>query len=42
VASQLAEGACLDNMIEYAKSVGRCEEIKDLLGMTYEDMIPNL
>jgi len=27
-------------MIEYAKLVGHCEEIKDLLEMIYEDMIP--
>ena len=40
VAYQLSEGACLDNMVEYAKSVGRCEEIRDLLEMTYEDIIP--
>ena len=40
VAFQLVEGACLENMTEYAKAVGRCEEIRDLLEMTWEDMQP--
>ena len=40
VGEQLCRGACLDNSCEYAKAVGHCEEIKDLLDLTYEDMLP--
>ncbi len=40
VAEQLCQGACLGSEIDHAKAVGRCEEIKDLLEMTYEDMRP--
>ena len=40
MAFQLAAGGCLDNMTGYSKAVGHFEEIKDLLEMTYEDMLP--
>jgi hypothetical protein len=39
IAEQLAAGLCLGAEIEHAKAVGRCEEIKDMLELTYEDML---
>ena len=38
IANQLANGVCHD-MTEYAFAVGKCREIKDLLEMTYEEMV---
>jgi hypothetical protein len=40
IAEQLVRGACLDDNIAHARAVGRADEIKDLLEMTYDDMLP--
>ena len=40
MAHGLARGSCLGNEIEHGKAVGRYGEIKDLLDMTYEDIVP--
>ena len=40
VAEMLCRGKCINDETGHARAVGRCEEIMDLLEMTYEDMLP--
>lgn len=42
IAHRLAQGACLGNEPEHGKAVGHYGEIKDLLDLTYEDIVPEV